>query len=554
MPDWIDAFQSMCAIVSGEQTDEAPTRIDPSETPFGELVDLIARWGRGTVLSSEWLTESARTDLYESLCDRIEEVVAQPLHVDYHRFVDDVESLTASSSDHYDSYIAAFRSGRYERFFTEFAVAARLLVTVVRQWREATRELCVRLDADHGSIASMLGVDRLGPVTGVDPGSGDAHNRGRTVTILDFEAGRVVYKPRSVAPERGFFRFLSTVTDALTELPAFPTPDVIERDGYGWMEHVASGSFSDLAAVGTYYERAGALTWLLTLLGTTDLHAENLIAADESPVVVDAETVIPPTTEPSGTFTDDRIRVAAIQSSPLRSSLVPFRTDETTRDRSGFGMVSAAESHRPTIRWEEVGTDAIDIRYERGEIVPQENYPKYDGDPVPPRLFADRMVAGFERAQAATLSTTANLVDKVTTAFENTPIRVLLRESLFYQFLLDTVSNPEFLRDGAAHERRVVDALLDYWSATGLPTTVRERIVTAERDAILRRDIPRFVVPADGTDLWMGDRIVVPDRYATSGVAEAKRRIERLDESHAARQRGLFRATVTDTSLLRGDG
>lgn len=548
LPEWCEKLSALAEWLC--ESARAP-RVATDDQPFGAVVGRMAEWAwEGISLSG--LTEQARCDLTRHLIDRLVTLAGQPLHVDYHAYVGEDVLLSSDSSERYEEYVDELLAGRIEAVFETYAVMGRLLVERIEQWRANARRLCERARHDEAAIASLVGVEEVGRIRRIDPGSGDSHDGGQTVTIVSFEAGDVVYKPRSVRPEAALGSFLDQVTEGLDGVGPFRTPAVRERDGYGWMEHVTQGAFPSMESVGSYYEEAGALAWLLSVVRATDLHYENIIAARQSPAVVDAETVLSP--EPPGSpdrMPDERVRGDEIQSGPLRSALVPYYTETARMNRSGMGMISPANEKAPTLQWEHLGTDAIDVSYDRAKIVPADNYPAVDGEPVAPWLFGGELIAGFERAQRATEAATETIRELLAETLSGIETRIVPRQSLLYGVTLATLTNPGYLRDGVTHELKLVETLLERWedctfsAATGL----QRAVVTAERDAMLRRDLPRFTTPSDGTAVTVAGTLVGEDIQHRDGLSIALERLTDSTHSDAARQRGLFRASLTNTAL-----
>jgi class II lanthipeptide synthase len=73
--------------------------------------------------------------------------------------------------------------------------------------------------------------------------------------------------------------------------PKLPIARVLLRKGYYWMEYVEPASCKSKAGVHRFYERIGGLIAAAYLLKAVDCHRENLIAADENPVLVDIDAL-----------------------------------------------------------------------------------------------------------------------------------------------------------------------------------------------------------------------------------------------------------------------
>ncbi|MBC3839212.1 DUF4135 domain-containing protein [Streptacidiphilus sp. 4-A2] len=204
---------------------------------------------------------------------------------------------------------------------TEYPVLARLLAQASDQAADAWSEILVRLAEDRAALVGTVFAGRdPGLLAEVRAGTGDRHQRGRTVTVLTFEHGsRAVLKPRPQAVHRHFNEAVHWLNSRLPGLD-LRTLTVLERPGYGWVEHAAAAPCTDGAQVARFYRRLGALLALAHTLGGTDLHFENLIACADQPVLVDLETLFHPIRSSEDPADPARVLLA---DSVYRTALLP---------------------------------------------------------------------------------------------------------------------------------------------------------------------------------------------------------------------------------------
>lgn len=322
----------------------------------------------------------------------------------------------------------------------------------------AGRELRRRLAVDRRRIEASLGRGRpAGRVVEARSGLSDPHDGGRSVALLRFASGlRVVYKPRPVGLEAGFARLLEWWNGLGSGL-ALRAPRVEDRGTHGWMEFVAHEACPDRAAAGRYYERAGALIALAALLDATDLHCGNVIAHGEYPVLVDLETLLQP-------------RWPGEERSLLATGLVPSwirGPDGGSYDVSGFGAIATQ-------------------RFAGATVPLRENVVRLGGEIASPAAFADRLSAGFHHAGTLLCARREELQSAggPLEAFRGQQVRVILRHTLTYRAARDGRSSP-----GPESLLRPVRE----------PRTL-EAIAAAERRALERGDIPRFVASTGDGD------------------------------------------------------
>ena len=182
-------------------------------------------------------------------------------------------------------------SERLFSIFRKFPVLSRLWVQLISQWCDQVTELLVRLVADRTALShAFLGGQPVGPIVDLRCGLSDPHSKGRTVMLLKFAAGSVIYKPRPGDGEWEWFSFLHGM-NALSFHPGLRAARVLRRKGYCWMERIEPSSCKDKPAARRFYRRMGGIIGAAYLLRAADCHRENIIASGEHPVLVDAEVL-----------------------------------------------------------------------------------------------------------------------------------------------------------------------------------------------------------------------------------------------------------------------
>ena len=144
---------------------------------------------------------------------------------------------------------------------------------------DCIKRLCQRLAQDIQLIHQTFGVNITHDLpTTLELGCGDTHLDGESTTVIGLSSGKkLLYKPRDMALEQAL--------SALLEPGSIPK--ILSKDGYGYQEHVKAGTPD--AGVGIHL---GRLIAGLDVLGTVDLHQENLIIGTNQAWLVDGETVL----------------------------------------------------------------------------------------------------------------------------------------------------------------------------------------------------------------------------------------------------------------------
>jgi len=182
-------------------------------------------------------------------------------------------------------------SYRLDSLFRRFPVLPRLWSLAIGQWREHIVELVNRIRKDQEAISRIFFRDRpIGKIKHIRPGLSDPHQGGRSVTLLEFEHGRIIYKPRSGRSEAVWFELLQWMNNH-GFAPKLRAARVLQRRSYLWMEYVQAAPCKNQAAVRRFYQRLGGMIAAAYLLKAVDCHRENVIAAGEHPVLVDVDAL-----------------------------------------------------------------------------------------------------------------------------------------------------------------------------------------------------------------------------------------------------------------------
>jgi lantibiotic modifying enzyme len=176
-------------------------------------------------------------------------------------------------------------------FFKRFPVLAGLWSVSIHQWRRHATEILARAAADDRAIArAFFDATSCGRITDLRIGLSDRHKGGRSVALVEFERGLVIYKPRTGTSEVAWASLLRSMNKNGFR-PLLKNARVLRRRGYHWMEYIGPARCPDVVAIRRFYKRLGGLIAAAYLSNAVDCHRENLIAAGEHPVLVDLDAL-----------------------------------------------------------------------------------------------------------------------------------------------------------------------------------------------------------------------------------------------------------------------
>jgi type 2 lantibiotic biosynthesis protein LanM len=432
----------------------------------------------------------------------------------------------------------------------EYPVLARQLVLTIDHWVANSLEFLSHLCADWQDICSTFAPESdPGLLVAVRGGVGDQHRRGHNVQILEFRSGlQLLYKPKALAIDKHFQELLAWL-NAQGAQPAFRIIKIIDRGSYGWSEFVYACDCASMDEVERFYERQGGYLALLYALNATDMHAENLIAAGEHPILIDLEALFRPQLGEDDLTQPDQLAFRALEQSVFSVGLLPFRmwSDQEAIgvDLSGLGGQGGQLTPMAVPKWEATGTDQMQITRQRVEVRVSQNRPRLNGSDVNILDYSTHVMHGFTGMYQLLQARRAELIATILPCFAHDEIRLLLRPTQAYATLLMESFHPDLLRDALERDR-----FFDHLWREVEQRPYLARVIPAEQYDLLRGDIPLFTTYPDSRTAFTSDGEPLVDFFAEPSMELVKNRLQQLDEQDLARQTWFIEASLA--TLLSG--
>lgn len=543
LPAWISWLSSFAAELPGcrsalgtERWQRERDAVTSSSVPFGDAWMPLLRAARGALASkapelTATMAPPALQGLERHLVRRCAAIAGMALHEEYQA---NRHPATPSTPGRHDRYMAWLLDGGWCDIFTSYPVLARHLALAAASWADYAAELADRLARDRPLLEQAFGRS-ANRVVELDAGLSDPHAGGRTVARLRFESGlEVAYKPRDLRLEVAFHGLLAWLRDA--GLDAIPRPlRVLDRGTHGFVEWVAQGAFASRQEVADYYVRAGGLACLAHVLGGSDLHGENLVAAVEGPSLIDVEMLLQPTHgarahETADAHADPSRHLPDSCLAPGLVSLVQIDAEGRACEVGGLQQASARTSSVARREWREVGRDTIAVVLDRTIEPSLANDVRLHGRVQSPGAFAGEICHGFERTSRFLSQRRGRLLTSTAVAaLRGCQVRVLFRPSDQYGALQYILCAPRYQRRGLDRSFAVETLLRVFAADTTLPRLWP--LVADERDALERLDIPRFSIAATATSLVSSSGAAVDAAYGRSGYDAFLERLDRMDDA-----------------------
>jgi len=340
-------------------------------------------------------------------------------------------------------------------FFQFLPGAKETVDLVLDDWIKAQSLTLSRLHRDWNRLSPILPSGSRKRLKHITPGLSDPHDRGQTVTLLEFAGGgRVVYKPRGCEGERIWFSALEWLNREGFRT-SFQIPDLISRRKYCWMSYIEHRGCRSIPAIRRFYFRWGAQAAIAQLLGCADLHRQNWIASGEHPVLIDAEMLGDAFSRRNREDADRHLHPV------LRTGLLPLFANDGVAPYSGIAPFDPSGSKKEAKTF----------------------WPIYRGRSEPPAKYVSEIVEGFVAASRFVCdSRRRKLCEQlITQAAHRVSLRVLKQATIQYRRILDESLKP-------AHMQKRGQRLSYLLKRCG-----RGRTDAIEARCLFRCSVPRFV-------------------------------------------------------------
>lgn len=517
-PDWVHRAKRWCETVDSPFAESFARRSAAYDPP--ELCRFLTSYVLSTAdrvlapLSVPNLPDEPvrLVDLQlDGLVSRSFALVVRTLIVDFHARQMTGQFSGATETERFEGFAGLLDTPDYRAgILSAFPVLSRQLDRVATRWIVATRLLVTRLNGDWEVLANEFGFAADSRFAQIQTNQGDLHRGGLAVAIITMSCGRkFVYKPRSLAVEHRVQDLFSAL-DGLGQTE-FRSWKVIDKGDYGWVEFVANEPCTDITEVREFYRRVGHLLAVVYLIGATDLHLENIVAAGAYPVAIDFETILSPPLRVKPDVYSPFLPL--IRDSVLASGLIPSGQGEERFDTGLGDGATTGTIHVSRIE---------QLRLERRELTaePAQNIITLKGAPVKAADYVPDMLEGFAAAYRAFQSgLKGGVLGAALDALSRTEVRVLLRHTQTYSVLLQEAAHPQLLRDGLELDRHFLQLIR---SLNASPFV--RHVLGSELEDLRQGDIPWFGADPQAKTVKDSSDRVIDNVLEASGWANARQR------------------------------
>lgn len=431
--------------------------------------------------------------------------------VRYYFQQENTESLISTlNSNDYNSFFKWFTKTGIQLVYDTYPMLIKIMCETAKRHVDNFYELLHRLMENIECIKQTFDIpSEQTVVVNIQGNLSDPHHGGKSVQCVCFKNGSsVYYKPRSMSIDVTWYRFLSKCKGM--GMPGeFYHPAIVDCGDYGFMEKIEHIPCNDDKSAKEYYYNAGVLCCIVSMLGGTDFHHENIIARGSTPVLIDVETLLTPIPKALYGLPSIELEENATTRAGRTLMLQHWVGDKPSAAREIGGFTSALG--------EATNIQTNSFR----EAVGAEHY-------------REEFIDGFAAAYDFLLENRESILEnKMIDAFAECKLRYVFRRTAIYYSLIRHFLSARYLRDAryfeGACQRFGAGILLNFFHDDSLRLW---NIVVEERRSARLVDIPYFVCRGDSRDLSSESDVCVAGFFEASPIELAKSNLRSMTKEN----------------------
>lgn len=477
------------------------------------------------------ILESVLLGFKEQLEIRMQEISVRTLIVEMHDYDRRVGLEGKNSKEKYEYFCKRILKRNFiQKIFDQYPVSYHCMKEIVKNMVAFYAEIIEYFWKDKQAIQQVLCQGKeVQNIQRIKGGFSDVHNKGRCVVRILLDNGKeIIYKPRSMDNEKKYTEMLQWLEREI-QVSQYEYA-ILSYSDHSWcsiVRYVPCNSQNELEG---YYERLGVQLFLTYLLGTKDLHCENIIVSGEYPVLIDLETLTNIKYNRERITVNDEIFYQLSQS-VLYTGILPFY--HWNRDGKGVNnsVISGMEGQSYPFKVPVIihgGTSDMKIAYQYPESVKNQNLATIKGEFQEPRLYVENLRKGFQAAYCAVMNRKEEF-RIILKKLIKIKCRYLVADTQRYSMVLSGSYHPSLLKD--KEERKKF--LYSMWKGR---KEYEKEIVDSEVKALSDGDIPYFYYTMNEKDLVDGRGKKIKEYFTCRPIELLYQKLEQLCEKDMRKQ------------------
>jgi lantibiotic modifying enzyme len=356
-----------------------------------------------------------------------------------------------------------------QEFYKKYAGLEYVLKNFMSQYLIARQKFLYDFNSDRALLNTLTEKKHALTITHIES-VGDLHSACKctlkiTFTDIKNKFLQFIYKPIDYEIDsayQGLCRYLESILG----IHLFSRKTLYFYD-HCWIEYISPTKCQNKKEVEKFYNNLGALFIVTHFLNAHDIHFENIIASGMNPYLIDTECLLysfPITT------TEDTI--------------VASNKAQLSFDTTILGTVKAQETPIFLLDYQNCGQDTMLCIKKRKTIFPADNLPKFHGEIAAPKHFIHFFEQGYRETASRLLERKSEFISLVTDLFYQKKSRIIIRQSYFYQKLLEEISHPLLNKN--------VETMKKYLYEQLKRNNAMDRLIEHEISDLMDLNIPYF--------------------------------------------------------------
>ncbi len=349
--------------------------------------------------------------------------------------------------------------------------------------------------------------------------------------------------------DEAYYQLLEYFNGQGQELP-WKCLKVLNKQVYGWIEYVEQLPCVNEEQVQRYYTRCGMLLCLLSILGGTDFHYENIIASGEHPTPVDLEMLFQPY------ITDGtKISIDSQYAEVNRTGLLPPPQENPSNKSPDLSGLTGGRNQKTPFEipeWENINTDKMDYIMTHQIMKPGKNHNYLNSQLTTPCDYKEELISGFQKMYELIVTHRDQILAKEgpLESFNGKRCRFVFRPTRLYTFYLYRTLSSHQLKDG-------VDRSIEF-------DKLSKRFITSDLDSALwpllreehlsleKMDIPYFSFQTNGSSLNISEHQELENVFQPNAMTMVHNCIENLSASFLNQQIASIKKVLAANSITSG--
>lgn len=468
---------------------------------FSRFYESLIKSGLDLLQQKVWdknTLESIFPDFKEQLAHRLQKICIRSLIVEMHDYDNRGDLKGKDSKEKYEYFCKEIIEKKEfkQRTFARYPVLHQCTEEAMGNMAAFYTDIINCFQKDRQAIQQVLCQGKeVRSIRRIKGGFSDVHNKGRCVVRVLLDNGaEILYKPRSMDSEKRYAEMLQWLARE-TGISQYDYA-ILSFSDHSWCSIVDYVSCDSREKLEAYYQRLGVQLFLTYLLGTKDLHCENIIVFGSYPVLIDLETLTNIRYNRNRVTANDELFYQLSQS-VLYTGILPFYHWNQEGKGVNSSVISGTEGQQYPFKVPVIihgGTSDMRIAYRHPESVKNQNLATIRGEFQEPLLYKENLQRGFRAAYLAVMEKKEKFYTLLR-KLEKLQCRYLVADTQRYSMVLSGSYHPRLLGDQEEREHFL------YSMQIGRKKDEKE-IVNREVKALTSGDIPYFYYNMNAKNLF----------------------------------------------------